>query len=93
MNPLKTLRTVGYLEGASFLILLFIAMPLKYFLDQPLAVSIVGALHGLLFVLYILAILYVYNVKKWPIMRAFLALVSSVLPFGPFIFDRKFLRD
>lgn len=93
MNAIKTLRTVGIMEGWSFLILLFIAMPLKYFFDKPMAVTIVGALHGLLFILYVLAILYVWNVKKWPFMRAFLAGVSSVIPFGPFIFDRKFLRD
>ncbi|GGB64143.1 DUF3817 domain-containing protein [Fictibacillus barbaricus] len=93
MNAIKTLRTVGIMEGWSFLILLFIAMPLKHFFDKPMAVTIVGALHGLLFILYVLAILYVWNVKKWPFMRAFLAGVSSVIPFGPFIFDRKFLRD
>jgi integral membrane protein len=93
MNPIKTLKTVGYLEGLSFLILLGIAMPMKYFMDMPLAVTIVGSLHGLLFVLYILSILYVWNVKKWPFMRTFLAMVSSVIPFGPFIFDRKFLKD
>ncbi|WNB91225.1 DUF3817 domain-containing protein [Bacillus sp. NEB1478] len=93
MNPIKTLKTVGYLEGLSFLILLGIAMPMKYFMDMPLAVTVVGSLHGLLFVLYILSILYVWNVKKWPLMRTFLAMVSSVIPFGPFIFDRKFLKD
>ena len=93
MNPIKTLKTVGYLEGLSFLILLGIAMPMKYFMDMPLAVMIAGSLHGLFFVLYILSILYVWNVKKWPLMRTFLAMVSSVIPFGPFIFDRKFLKD
>jgi integral membrane protein len=93
MNPIKTLKIVGYLEGISFLILLGIAMPMKYLMDMPLAVTIVGSLHGLLFVLYILSILYVWNVKKWPFMRTFLAMVSSVIPFGPFIFDRKFLKD
>jgi integral membrane protein len=93
MNPIKTLKIVGYLEGISFLVLLGIAMPMKYLMDMPLAVTIVGSLHGLLFVLYILSILYVWNVKKWPFMRTFLAMVSSVIPFGPFIFDRKFLKD
>jgi integral membrane protein len=93
MNPIKTLKTVGYLEGWSFLILLGIAMPLKYLMDMPLAVTIVGSLHGLLFVLYIAVILYVWTVKKWPIFRVFLAMLSSVIPFGPFIFDRKFLKD
>ncbi|MDR7071386.1 DUF3817 domain-containing protein [Fictibacillus barbaricus] len=93
MNPIKTLKIVGYLEGLSFLILLGIAMPLKYFMGMPIAVMIAGSLHGLLFVLYILSILYVWNVKRWPFMRTFLAMVSSVIPFGPFIFDRKFLKD
>jgi integral membrane protein len=93
MNPIKTLKIVGYLEGLSFLILLGIAMPLKYFMGIPIAVMIAGSLHGLLFVLYILSILYVWNVKRWPFMRTFLAMLSSVIPFGPFIFDRKFLKD
>src|SRR5438552_3773981 len=50
---LRRLRLVGYTEGVSFLVLLGIAMPLKYFAGMPLAVTIVGAIHGLLWILYV----------------------------------------
>ncbi len=92
-QPLKMFRGVGYAEGISFLLLLGIAMPLKYMLDMPLAVTIVGAIHGGLFVLYIAVILYVTLVKKWSFLKAFLAVVSSVIPFGPFIFDAKLINN
>lgn len=92
-QPLKMFRGVGFAEGISFLLLLGIAMPLKYMLDMPLAVTIVGAIHGGLFVLYIAVILYVTLVKKWSFLKAFLAVVSSVIPFGPFIFDAKLINQ
>lgn len=91
-QPLKMFRGVGYAEGISFLLLLGIAMPLKYWLGMPLAVTIVGAIHGGLFVLYIAVIMYVTLVKRWSILKAFLAVVSSVIPFGPFIFDKKLIN-
>ena len=56
MTALRHLRLVALLEGSSFLVLLFIAMPLKYLADQPLAVRIVGSIHGLLFVIFMAAL-------------------------------------
>ncbi|WP_017726486.1 DUF3817 domain-containing protein [Halalkalibacterium ligniniphilum] len=92
-TPVKRFRLIGYLEGISFLLLLGIAMPLKYMFDLPLAVTIVGAIHGGLFILYILAILYMKIVTDWwRFSHSFLAIVASVLPFGPFILDAKLLK-
>ncbi|GKU78789.1 DUF3817 domain-containing protein [Paenibacillus sp. L3-i20] len=87
------LRIIGLFEGISFLVLLLIAMPLKYWADIPEPVSIVGMLHGVLFVLYILAVIHVTIVHRWSFVKFLLACVASVLPFGPFIVDKKLLRD
>lgn len=93
MKSLKAFRLISYLEGLSFLVLLGIAMPLKYLLDMPLPVTITGALHGGLFVLYILAVGYMMIAFKWSFVKGLLAVIASVVPFGPFIFDKKMLND
>jgi integral membrane protein len=86
-------RKVAFAEGISFLVLLGIAMPLKYFADMPMAVTIVGGLHGLLFVGFIVL---AYMVKeehnkdfRW-MMKAGLA---SILPFGTFIADKEWKKQ
>lgn len=84
-------RIVGYLEGTSFLVLLFIAMPLKYMAGQPEAVHYTGWAHGLLFILYCQAAATVTYKEKWPPGKAALAFLAAFLPFGPFVFDRKYL--
>lgn len=91
-TPLARLRTLGLLEGASFLLLLFIAMPLKYLADQPLAVRYVGMAHGVLFLLYLLAIVPVALDQRWPLKTITLAVLASLLPAGPFVFDAKVLK-
>jgi len=91
-TPLSRLRLVGLLEGASFLLLLFVAMPLKYFADQPLAVRYVGMAHGVLFLLYLLAIVPVALDHRWSAKTVALAVLASLLPAGPFVFDAKVLK-
>ncbi len=88
-TPIKRLRLIGLVEGLSFLILLGIAMPLKYFADRPEVVALVGPLHGLLFSLYLLAIFHAFFLKKLTMGNSFLALIAAFLPFGPFLMDRK----
>ncbi len=88
-NPITILRRVGYAEGVSFLLLLGVAMPLKYFAGLPHAVRIVGWLHGLLFIAYCVALLRVVALADWPVRRAALFFVGSLLPFGPFLLDRR----
>ncbi|CAM3498084.1 DUF3817 domain-containing protein [Marinicrinis lubricantis] len=86
-------RITGFVEGWSYLILLAIAMPLKYFADIPQAVSVVGALHGLLFVLYIMTLIHVVIEHRWGIVKIAFAFIASFIPFGTFVFDAKYLRD
>jgi integral membrane protein len=89
---IRHVRTVGLLEGASFLVLLAIAMPLKYLAGMPMAVSIVGMAHGVLFLLYLGVIGNAVVTVPWPYSRAALLVVAALLPFGPFLLDRR-LRD
>ena len=93
MNVLKQFRLVAIAEGISFLVLLFIAMPLKYGADMPLAVKYTGWVHGLLFVFYIYALLQVWQQYKWNLRMMSLAMLASVLPFGTFYFEKKYLNN
>ncbi len=87
-SPLRRLRLVGFLEGLSYLILLGIAMPLKYFADLPEVVRIVGSLHGGLFVLFFVLVAEVTIRRPWWSVKFWLAaFVASLLPFGTFVFD------
>jgi integral membrane protein len=91
-TPLGRVRILGLIEGWSFVVLLFIAMPLKYFADQPAAVSIVGMAHGILFLALCAAALHAQiKEEQWPMMRTALVIVGALLPFGPFIVEQRVL--
>jgi integral membrane protein len=89
---IQTLRVVGLLEGLSFLLLLFIAMPMKYMFDNPVLVKYVGMGHGILFILFLIVLFAVCEKQKWSITIFLMGLAASILPFGPFVFDRKLKR-
>jgi integral membrane protein len=89
LTSLGRLRLIGFLEGASLLVLLGIAMPLKYLAGQPAAVRYVGMGHGLLFVLYVLLVIQVGIARSWSFGKIALALVASIVPFGTFWADRR----
>jgi len=89
MHPIQQLRIIGILEGWSYLILLGIAMPLKYWAGFPLAVQITGSFHGAFFILFCLALLHVKLRYKWSLLQSGLAFVSAFIPFGTFVLDRK----
>jgi integral membrane protein len=91
-TTLGRLRFIGFWEGVSFLVLLLIAMPLKYFADSPGAVRVVGMAHGVLFVLYVLAALHAASEHNWSFKRTALVLAASLVPAGPFIADAKLLK-
>lgn len=76
-------------EAVSFLALLGVAMPLKYFMDIPVAVKVVGWIHGLLFVIFCVALLQTMIVAKWPLLRSLVIFIAALLPFGPFVMDRR----
>ncbi|MCF7789690.1 MAG: DUF3817 domain-containing protein [Prosthecobacter sp.] len=88
-HPVSFLRIVGLFEAISYLILLFVAVPLKYFGGQPLAVKIVGPIHGGLFVVFCFALWRVLMSTGWPLSRAALVFIASLLPFVPFFIDRR----
>jgi integral membrane protein len=92
-TSLGRLRIIGWWEGVSFLVLLGVAMPLKYFAGWPDAVRVVGMAHGVLFVLYVLAAVHAALEYDWPWKRTVLVLAASVLPAGPFIVEAKLLRS
>jgi integral membrane protein len=79
---------MGFLEGMSLLILLFIAMPLKHMAGIPLAVTIIGSIHGGLFILYILVLAYVTFAVKWPYKWTAIGFVAAFIPFGNFFYDK-----
>jgi len=92
MNTLKTYRITSIAEGVSLLVLFGIAMPLKYIYNSPMMVEIVGMLHGLLFIAYVL-FSFLYKFKaKWPILTLFIVVIASVVPFGTFYIDKKYLN-
>jgi integral membrane protein len=88
-NPISFLRTTALIEGVSFLVLLGIAMPLKYLAGLPMAVKLVGWIHGVLFVVFCAALLQTMVMVKWPLARGALVFVAALLPFGPFLMDRR----
>ena len=88
-HPVSFLRAVTLLEAISYLILLFVAMPLKYVWGMPLAVKIAGSVHGGLFVLFCIALMRVLMQTSWPFSRAVLLFIASLLPLVPFFIDRR----
>ncbi|MFM2362498.1 MAG: DUF3817 domain-containing protein [Sphingobacteriales bacterium] len=92
-DNLSRLRLVGFAEGLSWLLLLGIAMPLKYIWQQPAAVKMVGWAHGVLFMLYLLLLLLVKIEKHWPLKKWFYGIAAAFLPFGTWIFDAQLKKE
>jgi integral membrane protein len=86
-------KVIAQIEGWSFMILLLIAMPLKYVAHLPLPVKIVGWMHGVLFVLYGFFLLMVLIKSGWKFSRVLLAMLVSFIPLGTFWFERKYLDE
>lgn len=89
---IRRFQFIGTMEGLSFLILLGIAMPLKYMAGIPEPVKFIGWAHGLLFILYLGYVAAARWKLQWTFSQLLLAAAASVVPFGPFIVDKKLLR-
>ena len=87
------LRLIGFLEGTSFLLLMGIAMPLKYIWEIPTATIGIGYAHGVLFIAYCILVIPAKIDLKWNLKITFLVLVASLLPFGTFIADYKLFKE
>lgn len=90
-NDHRRFKLLAHAEGISFLLILFITMPLKYGLEMGAPNRVIGMLHGVLFIGYILAIVFMKFKYKWKAGKTAFALLSSVVPFGTFVFVRKYL--
>jgi integral membrane protein len=92
-TPIGRFRVIGFLEGISLLLLLGVAMPVKYMLGEPILVRYIGLVHGLLFVLFCLQTISIRSTYNWNLVTTAKVLISSVIPFGTFYMDRKLLKD
>jgi integral membrane protein len=93
MKFLVLFRYVSILEGVSLLLLFGIAMPMKYLYHQPTFVEVIGMLHGVLFIGYVLSALFLAKQQKWSLINLTIIIAASVIPFGTFYVDHKYLRN
>jgi integral membrane protein len=89
----KAFRIVSLLEGISFILLLFIATPLKYYAQNDVFVKMLGMPHGILFLVYITFALLLKFELKWNSKTFLLVILASVIPFGTFYIDQKYLKN
>lgn len=84
-------RIIAFFEGLSYILLLFIATPIKYIYNNPEYVKMLGMPHGILFILYIALAFSLRSTYQWNTKTFFQVLVASILPFGTFYIDKKYL--
>ncbi len=89
---LKRFRMIGIIEGISYLVLLFIAMPLKYIAGIALAVKIVGMIHGLLFIGYVVLLALAMKEYGWSLKYGIKLFIASLIPFGTFFTEKELKR-
>jgi integral membrane protein len=92
-NKLKQLMLCGILEGISFILLLFIAMPVKYLLGNQILVKYLGWVHGVLFVWYIYILIELLFIYRWSLMNIIKAFIASLLPFGTFYLHASWKKE
>jgi len=92
-SAIGRLRIIGFLEGISYLVLLGIAMPLKYMLNLPQMVSVVGMAHGVLFVLFVIAVAHVMWAHRKSVLWGLGAFLASLVPFGTFVLDARLRKE
>lgn len=91
MNNTQLFKFLAIAEGISFLLILFITMPLKYIFHMPMPNKIVGMLHGFLFIAYVVMVFMVKDHFKWDTKKTIMALLASIIPFGTFYIEKKFV--
>ena len=88
-NTVKKFSLINTLEGYSYLILLFIAMPLKYLLGFAIAVKIAGMLHGILFIAFLILLVLSWQETKWNFKENIILFIASLIPFGTFFTKKR----
>jgi integral membrane protein len=89
----KLFLAIAKLEGISLLLLLGLAMPLKYYYGQPQYVQHIGMAHGVLFIAYIILGAYLFFTQSWPLKKWIFVSVASILPFGTFYIEYHYFRQ
>ncbi|MBE0422416.1 MAG: DUF3817 domain-containing protein [Lutibacter sp.] len=89
---IKAFRIITLIEGFSLLVLLFLAMPLKYIWNLPQMVKVVGMVHGVLFLLFVVMVIMVFYELKWSIKTFGIVMFASLIPFGYIYIDKKYLK-
>ena len=89
----KIFRIISFFEGISYLLLLFVAVPIKYFLGDEFYVKILGMPHGILFIGYIVLAISIRKKMKWNLKTFITVLFASIIPFGTFYVDKKYLQN
>jgi integral membrane protein len=88
-NSVKKFGLINTVEGYSYLILLFIAMPLKYILALPIAVKIAGMTHGILFIIFCILLVQSWLDTKWAFRENIVFFIASLIPFGTFFTKKR----
>lgn len=90
---LEFFKKIALLEGISLLALLFFAMPMKYIFDQEIYVKTIGMAHGILFIIYILIAVILKYTQNWSYKLLAIVSLASIIPFGTFYVERKYLTQ
>jgi integral membrane protein len=88
----RMLRITGITEGISFFVLLLVAMPLKYFFAMPQMVTVVGWIHGALFIAYLVAVVVAAGALRYSLFRVGVAFAAALVPVGTFWLDREWRK-
>lgn len=88
-TALNRFRVISYIEGLSYLILVFIAMPIKYIGENPYPVKIIGMAHGVLFILFVMFLYEAMKKQSWENRFSIKLFIYSLIPFGSFIIEKK----
>ena len=91
--PLGLLRFSSLLDGLSFIILLYFAIYEKRILGDETAVRIPGMVHGVIFTIFLILLYFTMEKRRWPIKRAALAFVCSLIPFAPFFLEPSLKKE
>ncbi len=89
----KMFKITALSEGISLLLLLSFAMPMKYMYDLPIYVRVIGMVHGLLFIGYIIMAYMLKGEEQWGTKKFAIICMASIVPFGTFYIEKKYLRD
>ncbi|WP_411767515.1 DUF3817 domain-containing protein [Winogradskyella sp. A3E31] len=92
-NTKAFFRLIALLEGVSYILLLFVATPIKYLQGDPQYVKLLGMPHGILFMAYIVLAIWLKPEYNWNQRSFITVLIASIIPFGTFYVDKKFLKN